>query len=168
MNSPRRRLRAVKALVIAGVVGCSLTVAACGPAFPVPRIPKFPSIPSVPSTPSFNASGDTADFFFDPEHVTITQSGRVQVDFGVPALRYRGPLGCRGRTFTGDVTDNINFVFRYGSRDAWLGWDNGNTWHFTHRPRIGHGTVTFAQHFSDGRTMVIVVHCPPPPRTGRL
>jgi hypothetical protein len=71
-------------------------------------------------------------------------------------------------TFAGDVTEHIDFVIRYGSRDAWLGWDNGNVWHFTHGPRIGRGTITFAQRFSDARQMRIVVHCPPPPATGRL
>ena len=134
-----------------------LVLAGCGASV---SVPKFPSIPSS------SASGDTGEFFFDPERVTITQSGRVEVDFGVRALRYHGPLGCRGRTFAGDVTSHINFVFRYGARDAWLGWDNGNVWHFTRRPKIGAGTVTFAQRFSDGRAMRIVVHCPPP--SGRL
>ncbi len=147
----------------------ALVAAGCGPTIQIPKIhiPNF-QIPKIPRIGSSNGTGDTADFFFDPEHVTITQSGRIQVNFGVPALRYSGPLGCRGRTFSGDVTENINFVFRYCSRGAWLGWDNGNIWHFTHRPTIGHGTVTFAQRFSDGRHMVIVLHCPPPPRTARL
>lgn len=138
------------------LAAASLAAAGCGPSV------------SIPTVPSFDPQGDTADFSFDPEHVTITQSGRVEVDYGVPALRYQGPLGCKGRTFAGDVTRHINFVFRYGSRDAWLGWDNGNTWHFTRRPKIGDGTVTFAQRFPSGRRMRIVVHCPPPPRTGRL
>ncbi len=144
--------RAGATVFIAGVL------AGCGVSIPTPRIP---------SIPSSSASGATAEFFFDPEKVTISQSGHIQVDFGVPALRYRGPLGCRGRTFAGDVTDNIRFVFRYGSRDAWLGWDNGNVWHFTHRPRVSHGTVIFAQRFRDGRHMRIVVHCPPPPPGAR-
>jgi hypothetical protein len=153
----------------AAALAAALALAGCGVSIPVPKVP---TIPKTPSTPSSNGSeepdGDAADFFFDPEHVTIIQSGRIQVDFGVPALHYSGPLGCRGRTFSGDVTDNINFVFRYGARDAWLGWDNGNIWHFTHRPIVGHGTVVFVQHFSDGRTMRIIVHCPPPPRGGRI
>ena len=154
--------------VIPAALAAAVVVGGCGPTIQIPRIPTIPTSPSSPSSPSSDARGDTAEFFFDPEHVTIIQSGRIQVDFGVPALRYTGPLGCRGRTFSGDVTDNINFVFRYGSRDAWLGWDNGNIWHFTHRPVIRRGTVRFAQHFSDGRTMVIILHCPPPPRTGRI
>ena len=152
---------------VALVVG--LVVTGCGPTIQIPKIhvPKF-QIPKSPGLGSSSGSGDTADFFFDPEHVTITQSGRIQVDFGVPALRYSGPLGCRGRTFSGGVTENINFVFRYGSRGAWLGWDNGNIWHFTDRPTIAHGRVTFAQRFPDGRHMVIVLHCRPPPKRPRL
>jgi hypothetical protein len=156
MRSPTTAIRLMSALLGAAIL------AGCGLSIPVPKIPKIPSIPS------FKGSGDTAEFFFDPEQVTLTQAGRVEVDYGVPALRYAGPLGCLGRTFAGDVTDNINFVFRYGARDAWLGWDNGNVWHFTHRPRLGRGTITFAQRFSDGRNMRIVVHCPPPPRSARL
>lgn len=160
-------MKRTRLIPVALVVG--LVVTGCGSTIQIPKIhvPKF-QIPKIPGIGSSSGSGDTADFFFDPEHVMITQSGRIQGNFGVPALRYSGPLGCRGRTFSGDVTDSINFVFRYGSRGAWLGWDNGNIWHFTHRPTIAHGTVTFAQHFSDGRHMVIVVHCPAPPRTARL
>src|SRR5437660_7453657 len=117
--------RRAGATVLVGVI-----LAGCG-AFAIPKVPSFkaPSF-KAPSFKPTKGSGDTADFFFDPERVTIIQSGRIQVDFGVPALRYRGPLGCRGRTFEGDVTDNIKFVFRYGSRDASLGWDNSNVWHF--------------------------------------
>jgi hypothetical protein len=150
---------------VPAALAAALIIAGCGPTI---QIPKFPKFPKVPSTPSSNPSGDTADFFFDPEQVTVTQAGRIQVNFGVPALRYSGPLGCTGRTFSGNVTEDINFVFRYGSRGAWLGWDNGSIWHFTHRPRIGHRKVVFAQDFSDGRDMVIVVHCPPPPRAAHF
>jgi hypothetical protein len=145
-----------------------LALAGCGATVSVPSISSVSSVPSRPSVPSFHGAGDTADFYFDPEHVVLTQSGRVRADYGEPALRYSGPLGCRGRAFAGDVTDNIQFLFRYGSRDAWLGWDNGDVWHFTRPPKIGPGTVTFAQRFSDGRRMRVVVHCPPPPRGGRL
>ena len=152
---------------------CGLCLGGCGtsvsvPAFSAPKTPASRSSAPASSGANGEPAGSTADFFFDPERVTLTQSGTIRVDYGIRPLRYAGPLGCKGRTFAGDVTDNINFVFRYGSRDAWLGWDNGNVWHFTHRPRIGHGTITFAQRFSDGRHMRIVVHCPAPRHTGRL
>jgi hypothetical protein len=150
------------------LVPVAALIAGCGATITVPTFPKVPASAKAPSTKPSNGAGDTADFFFDPEHVWVTQSGRIQINAGVPALRYSGPLGCRGRTFEGDVTADIEFVFRYGARDAWLGWSNGNIWHFTHRPKIAHGSVTFAQRFSDGRQMVIVVHCPPPPRQARL
>ena len=80
---------------VGGAVLVALGLAACGISIPIPRMPPAPKIPSIPSFKT--ASGDTAEFFFDPEQVTVIQSGRIQVDFGVPALRYRGALGCRGR-----------------------------------------------------------------------
>ena len=45
---------------------------------------------------------------------------RVSKSVPAPQLSYSGPLGCRGRYFTADYSEDIQILFRYTSRDAFM------------------------------------------------
>jgi hypothetical protein len=117
-------------------------------------------VPAFPS--SGGAHGDTATFVIDGQRISITQSGTVSVRIGgVPQVSYSGPLGCRGRYFTGHVTERIEFFFRYNAHGAYLFVNNGALYHFDSPPKRAHGGLTWAQTFG-GRHQVATVGCPWP------
>jgi hypothetical protein len=65
--------------------------------------------------------GDAAVFTIDGRTVAVRETGTasVKVD-GAPEIDHDGPVGCAGRYFTADFTDNVRMMFRYGSQDAYL------------------------------------------------
>jgi hypothetical protein len=128
-------------------------LAGCGASTPDITVPTFPS----PSA----ASGDAATFIVDGQTITIRQSGRATVSIGqAPQLDHSGPLGCKGRYFTGHLTEHIGILLRYTAREAWLFIGNGALYHFG-PPKRSHGRLVW-QRSSGGRRVAVIVSCPLP------
>jgi hypothetical protein len=129
-------------------------LAGCGTDVKTPSVPAFPA--------PGGAHGDTATFLIDGQRVSITQSGTVSVRIdGVPQVSYSGPLGCKGRYFTGHLTEHIEFFFHYSAHGAWLFVNNGALYHFPGPPKRSHGGLTWAKTLG-GRHQVVTVGCPMP------
>ena len=142
------------------VLALAAMLAGCGVS-----TPDFKGV-TVPSASA--ASGDAATFIVDGQTILVRQSGRISTSIGgVPQLTYSGPLGCRGRFFTAHLTEHIDMLFRYTSRDAYLLIGNGDLYHFVTKPRGRHGQLSWDHQFED-RHITVLVDCPPPPRTGPL
>jgi hypothetical protein len=105
----------------------------------------------------------------DGQTITIAQSGRASIAVGTPQLDHNGPLGCRGRYFTGSFTEHIDFFFHYSSRDAYfqIGVTPAKVFHFRHAPKRRGGALVWDQTFG-GRRAAVSVNCPPPPPSGPL
>lgn len=118
---------------------------------------------SVPTFPSFAApSGDAATFLIDGQSIAVRQSGTVSVS-GYDHLDYTGPLGCRGRYFTADLTPHIRVLFRYDARQAWIHIGVPEEYHLVGPPRRRKGTLVWHTR-QGGRTITVIASCPTPPR----
>jgi hypothetical protein len=143
--------------IAACLAATTMLLAGCGvktPDFSTPSIPKF--------TPHGGAG--SATFSLDGQTIIVQQTGHVTVSIGsAPQITYSGPLGCKGRYFTGHLTEHIQVVFRYSARDAYFYVGTGDLYHFPTAPRRAHGALVWDHRFSD-RHISVIARCPPPPR----
>jgi hypothetical protein len=139
----------------------ALVLAGCGADFKAPSVPTFPT-PSSGHGSDGGGGGDVGTFLIDGQRITIQQSGTISVRVGgVPQISYTGPLGCKGRFFSGDVTEHIRFYFRYTRHGAYLYVGNGSLYHFASPPKRSHGGLTWDDTF-DGNHIAATVGCPLP------
>jgi hypothetical protein len=119
---------------------------------------------TIPTVPRFEGSGDAATFVVDHQTIVVQQSGTVSVSTGASSpLTYSGPLGCRGRYFTGHLTEHIGILFRYSARDAYMLIGPSQLYRFPGRPGRRRGELVWSRTFPD-RHIAVLVRCPPPPR----
>ena len=100
----------------------------------------FPSITS--SSGGSSPSGDSATFHLGngAGMIRVVQSGRATISGYGSGLDHDGPLGCKGRYFTADYSDNIRILFHYTRRTAHLAIGN-NIYRFTGPPKRGGGSL---------------------------
>ena len=131
------------AVAVAGVTGCGVAT----PDVKVPTIGKLGNPP-----------GDSATFVVEGQNLTISQSGRAQVSLGAaPQLDHDGPLGCRGRYFTGHLTEHVRLFFSWSKRGAYLLVDDAShrVYRFPAAKRRGK-RLTWSRRFPDQRVSVLV------------
>jgi len=139
-----------------GAVGLTMALAAAA-CVHIPS-PSFPSIGP--------GSGDTATFVVDGGITTVTQSGTITLSGTGTPLDYSGPLGCKGRYFEADYTDDVSMDFRYSSQDAFLLIGN-DLYHFASPPVQGDGVLQWSEDFGD-RDIQVKVSCAAPPSSEPL
>lgn len=132
-------------------VAAAALVAGCGVDTPNVSVPTFP-------TPSGPNGGDTATFVIGGQTISVTQSGTAQVSTGAKQLDHDGPLGCKGRYFTGHLTEHIKILFSYTKRGAYMLIGNGELYHFDQKPKHSHGSLVFDHDFGN-RDIKVIVTC---------
>jgi hypothetical protein len=140
----------------------ALALAGCGASVQVPSISFPTTTPSAAGADTGGGGADSATFHFpDGGTISVQQSGRATISGYGDALDHDGPLGCRGRYFTGDYTDDIRMLFHYTAHHADLGIGTHAVYHFKGAPtRVGH-SLTWSHHFPDG-TYGVTVRCSRP------
>jgi hypothetical protein len=126
---------------------------------PVPPDFEPPTIPHQPASADDGAAG-SATFTVDGQTIVVSQSGNISAQNGSGSpLNYTGPLGCRGRYFTANLTEHIRILFRYTRRDAYMLIGFGQQYHFPTPPRRRGGALTWDRQFPD-RHIAVTVRCP--------
>jgi hypothetical protein len=138
----------------AAAAACALALGGCG-AVGGPDI-KFPTTPAADAAPS----GDSATFAIDGQTIFVRQTGSIESSQpDVPQLTYSGPLGCRGRFFTADLTEHVRILFRYTRRSAYLLLTTGDLYTFHFAPPHDGGVLRWDHRFEDGRHIAVAVRC---------
>ncbi len=118
-------------------------------------------IAAVSTVAACGGGGDSATFELNGARVDVTESGSatVQVD-GAPEIDYSGPVGCRGRYFTTEYPDGIQFDFRYSAHDAYL-LQGSSVYHLGPPTQAG-ATLRWSETVG-GTRLEVQVRCPLPP-----
>jgi hypothetical protein len=122
------------------------------------------SIPSIPTVPDFNGPGGagSATFMVDGMSTTVSQSGSIKTSFAGTPLTYSGPLGCKGRYFTGHITENIEAFFRYTDKGGFFLINNGGSPVYRFGPPQKQGkALVFSNARPTDRQITVTVNCPP-------
>jgi hypothetical protein len=136
------------------VLVAATLVAGCGADVPTVKVPTFPAGFGGPGP-----GGDTATFVVDGQTISEQESGSVSVSIPqAPQLTYSGPLGCRGRYFTGHLTEHIDILFRYSGRGAWMFIGTGDLYRFP-APRRTQGQLVWSRAFPDRGRITVLVKC---------
>ena len=149
-DSPRQAARRLRHALIATALPI-LMLSGCGGI----------SVPSIPAIPDISKTG-SASFSIDGSTFLVAQSGSIQASFGQSnPLTYSGPMGCRGRYFSGSYTEDIDVYFRYSKKNAYLLIDNGGEPVYRFGPPVRTGNrLAFSNPTPRGRRITVVINCP--------
>jgi hypothetical protein len=156
----------VSVAIVGGVVAWLVTSGKTDHAF---DFPSFTSPAGQSVSGSFSSEGSeehqggtSASFIVGSGgSIRVTQSGTTQVSGYGAHLDHDGPLGCAGRYFVADYSDDIRILFHYTRKDAWMQIGTDAPYHFPGPPKQGDGTLTWHRTFGD-RPITATVDCPLP------
>lgn len=153
------RRRALPACFVAAAL---IVLTACGATDVRVHVPRIPKVGET--------QGDTATFEIDGGSISVTESGSILLQTGIPGLSYSGPRGCEGHFFDADYSEHIPIYFRYTAVDAVMAVGQSG-YHFSHGPEQQDNQLVWDETFTDAgstRHLVARVACELPSDTTPL